>query len=85
MRTDFPYIFGATALGLLMAGLFGGIVWLATGSWNYGGGAFLSGLYMTGPVAAWLVDRMMPSNVASTLASQAESAANHPPERALSA
>lgn len=61
MRTDFGYVFGSTLLALAMAGLIGGLIWLATGSWNYGGGALLFAMYMAGPLAAALVDRAMPA------------------------
>lgn len=61
MRTDFGYVFGSTLLALAMAGLIGGLIWLATGSWSYGGGALLFAMYMAGPLAAALVDRVMPA------------------------
>ena len=62
MRTDLPFVIGSTLLGLFAAGLFGVLVWLGTGSLNYGAGAMLFAMYMVGPFAAWFVDRKLPAS-----------------------
>ena len=59
MQTDSRFVLVSVIVALAIAGLLAGLVWAATGSWNYAGGAGLFAMEAAAPLAAWLVDRTM--------------------------